>query len=107
MLETDIVIVGAGLSGIGAAYHLSTMCPGRSFVMLEGREELGEPGFRQSVEDYVTCLHSRNGFSQDRMEPKAAAELDQEMRNLVSPHAIDGMLELDVVVQLIYGWVRG
>ena len=41
MLETDIVIVGAGLSGIGAAYHLSTMCPERSFVMLEGREELG------------------------------------------------------------------
>ncbi len=41
VLETDIVIVGAGLSGIGAAYHLSTMCPERSFVMLEGREEIG------------------------------------------------------------------
>ncbi len=37
----DVVVVGAGISGIGAAYHLQTMCPDRSFVILEGRDDIG------------------------------------------------------------------
>ena len=34
-------MVGAGLSGIGAGYHLQTMSPDRSYVILEGRDGLG------------------------------------------------------------------
>ena len=37
----DVIIVGAGLSGIGAAYHLQQKCPQRSFAILEGRAESG------------------------------------------------------------------
>lgn len=37
----DVVIVGAGLSGIGAGYHLQTNSPGKSYVILEGREAIG------------------------------------------------------------------
>ena len=37
----DVVVVGAGISGIGAGYHLQTRCPGRSYVILEGRDDLG------------------------------------------------------------------
>lgn len=37
----DVVVVGAGLSGIGAGYHLQAKCPGRSYVILEGRDDLG------------------------------------------------------------------
>src|SRR3954464_12272108 len=37
----DVLVVGAGLSGIGAGYHLSTMCPDRTYVILEGRENIG------------------------------------------------------------------
>ena len=37
----DVIVVGAGLSGIGAAYHLQAMCPDRSYVILEGRQDLG------------------------------------------------------------------
>ena len=39
--HVDVVVVGAGLSGIGAGYHLQTMCPDRSYVILEGRGNLG------------------------------------------------------------------
>lgn len=39
--RVDVVVVGAGLSGIGAGYHLQTMCPDRSYVILEGRDGLG------------------------------------------------------------------
>ena len=37
----DVVIVGAGLSGIGAAYRLQTECPGKTYAVLEARESLG------------------------------------------------------------------
>ena len=37
----DIVIVGAGLSGVGAAYHLQTKCLNKSYVILEGRDSMG------------------------------------------------------------------
>ena len=37
----DVVVVGAGISGISAAYHLQTMCPDREFAILEGRSALG------------------------------------------------------------------
>jgi monooxygenase len=37
----DVLIVGAGLSGIGAAYHLQKECPAKSFVILEGRDAIG------------------------------------------------------------------
>ena len=37
----DVIIVGAGLSGIGSAYHLQEKCPDKSYLILEGRESLG------------------------------------------------------------------
>ncbi len=39
--HVDVLVVGAGISGIGAGYHLQTMCPNRSYVILEGRDDLG------------------------------------------------------------------
>ncbi|MBO9712055.1 NAD(P)/FAD-dependent oxidoreductase [Sphingomonas sp.] len=37
----DVVVVGAGISGIGAGYHLQRDCPDRSYVILEGRDRIG------------------------------------------------------------------
>jgi cation diffusion facilitator CzcD-associated flavoprotein CzcO len=37
----DVVIAGAGISGIGAAYHLTRQCPGTSFVALETQKTFG------------------------------------------------------------------
>src|SRR6478735_8367930 len=39
--HVDVVVVGAGLSGIGAAYRLNTECPGRSVAVLEARDVMG------------------------------------------------------------------
>ena len=37
----DVIIVGAGLSGIGAAHHLQQRCPGLSYAILEARQAMG------------------------------------------------------------------
>jgi monooxygenase len=39
--HVDVLIVGAGISGIGGAYHLTQQCPDLSFVVLEGMETFG------------------------------------------------------------------
>ncbi|MGB0884947.1 MAG: flavin-containing monooxygenase [Chitinophagales bacterium] len=37
----DVIILGAGLSGIGAAYHIQDKCANKTFTILEGRENMG------------------------------------------------------------------
>lgn len=39
--HVDVLVVGAGISGVGGAYHLSKQCPGTSFVVLETQESFG------------------------------------------------------------------
>jgi monooxygenase len=39
--EVDVLIVGAGLSGIAAGAHLKMQCPGKSFAILEQRQDMG------------------------------------------------------------------
>jgi monooxygenase len=56
----DVLIVGAGISGLGGAVHLSQKCPGKSFAILEGRDRLGGtwdlfkyPGIRSDSDMYT------------------------------------------------------
>ena len=56
----DVVIVGAGISGIGGAYHLTKQCSGTSFVILETQESFGGtwlthryPGIRSDSDLYT------------------------------------------------------
>ena len=56
----DVLIVGAGLSGIGAGYHLQANCPGKSYAILEARDSIGGtwdlfryPGIRSDSDMYT------------------------------------------------------
>jgi len=56
----DTLIVGAGLSGIGAGVHLSKSCPNKSYAILDGREAIGGtwdlfryPGIRSDSDMYT------------------------------------------------------
>ncbi|MCP5265898.1 MAG: NAD(P)/FAD-dependent oxidoreductase [Burkholderiaceae bacterium] len=56
----DVLIVGAGISGVGGAYHLQQQCPGTSFVILENQASFGGtwrthryPGIRSDSDLYT------------------------------------------------------
>ena len=56
----DVLIIGAGLSGIGAAYHLQTRCPEKRYAILEARNATGGtwdlfryPGVRSDSDMYT------------------------------------------------------
>ena len=56
----DVLIVGAGISGVGAAYHLQEQCPERSFLVIDKFEGFGGtwlwhkyPGIRSDSDLYT------------------------------------------------------
>ncbi|HKS58519.1 MAG TPA: NAD(P)/FAD-dependent oxidoreductase [Steroidobacteraceae bacterium] len=72
----DVLIVGAGISGIGAGCHLQKQCPGKRYAILEGRADMGGtwdlfryPGIR-SDSDMYTLGYSFRPWTQ----PKAIAD---------------------------------
>jgi len=69
----DVLIMGAGLSGIGAAHHLQKLCPRKSYVILEQRERIGGtwdlfryPGVR-SDSDMLTMGYSFRPWTSPKM----------------------------------------
>jgi monooxygenase len=62
----DVLIVGAGISGIGAACRLSERCPGETFAIVEARDAIGGtwdlfrfPGIRSDSDMYTLCFPFR------------------------------------------------
>lgn len=64
---------------------------------------LGPEPFRQTVEDYIGSWWSRAGFARERMGQERAAEFAERVRDAVTPFAVDGWLEGNVVAQLCTG----
>ncbi|MEL7130619.1 MAG: NAD(P)/FAD-dependent oxidoreductase, partial [Pseudomonadota bacterium] len=90
----DVLIVGAGLSGIGAACHLQTECPGKTYAILEGRGAIGGtwdlfryPGIRSDSDMYTLGYIFKPWTS-----PKAIAEgstIRSYVRETATEHGID------------------
>jgi monooxygenase len=68
----DVLIIGAGISGISAAYYLQNRCPGKSYAILESRDAMGGtwdlfryPGVR-SDSDLYTFGFSFRPWTEDK-----------------------------------------
>jgi monooxygenase len=90
----DVLIVGAGLSGVGAGYHLQTRCPERSYAILEARERIGGtwdlfryPGIR-SDSDMYTLGYSFKPWEEAKAIADGASILSY-VEQTASDHGID------------------
>lgn len=75
----------------------------RGLFHLEGEALTEAEPFSQSVADYIESIHSRNGFSRDRMPPEDAAAFDAAARALIAPHAAGGIVALRIRAMLRWG----
>jgi monooxygenase len=92
--HVDVLVVGAGISGIGAGYHLQTLCPRKSYLILEGRDDLGGtwdlfryPGIRSDSD-----MHTLGFSFRPWREAKAIADgpsIKAYLRDTARDHGID------------------
>lgn len=104
MNHYDVIIVGAGLSGIGAAVHLQQKCPTKRYAILEGRGAVGGtwdifryPGIRSDSD-----MHTLGYNFKPWKEAKAIAD-GPSIRNYVNETAD----EHDIRSKIQFGhWVK-
>jgi monooxygenase len=91
--HVDVLIIGAGISGIGAAYQLQKMQPGKTFAIVEARDEIGGtwdlfkyPGIRSDSD-----LHTFGYEFKAWENPKAIASADAIMSYLRETVAENGI----------------
>ena len=86
----DVLVVGAGISGIAAGYHLQTSCPERTYAILEARDSIGGtwdlfryPGIR-SDSDMYTLGYSFKPWT----NPKAIADAGSILAYVLRGHFV-------------------
>jgi monooxygenase len=92
--HVDVLVVGAGISGVAAGYHLKTKCPTKSFVILEARDCIGGtwdlfryPGIR-SDSDMYTLGYSFKPWTGDKAIADGASILAY-IRETAREHEVD------------------
>jgi cation diffusion facilitator CzcD-associated flavoprotein CzcO len=95
-----VLIVGAGLSGIGAAHHLQERCPGKSYAILEARADIGGtwdlfryPGIRSDSD-----MHTLGYRFRPWTDPKSIADgpsILRYVRDTARDGGIDAKIRLD------------
>ncbi|HET9152557.1 MAG TPA: NAD(P)/FAD-dependent oxidoreductase [Solirubrobacterales bacterium] len=90
----DVLIVGAGLSGIGAGVHLQENCPGKSYAILESREAIGGtwdlfryPGIRSDSDMYTL------GYSFKPWSDEDSIAAGEKIRNYIQETAREYRVE--------------
>lgn len=78
----------------------------RGLFSAHGRARTVALPWTQSIADYIESIHSRNGFSRDRMRPADAAAFDEAVFQLVAPYAENGRISLRIAADLCWGRPR-
>jgi monooxygenase len=98
--HVDVLIVGAGLSGIGAGCHLQADCPGKTYAVLQARDCIGGtwdlfryPGVR-SDSDMYTLGYSFRPWTQARSIADGSSILNY-VRQTAADHGVDGKIRFN------------
>lgn len=90
----DVVIIGAGISGIGAAYRITERNPGTSYVILERRQRIGGtwdlfryPGVRSDSSIFTLCLPYEPWTRRERVA--GGDEIRDYLTDAAHKHGID------------------
>ncbi|HEX3802161.1 MAG TPA: NAD(P)/FAD-dependent oxidoreductase [Solirubrobacteraceae bacterium] len=98
--HVDVLIIGAGFSGIGCAYYLQQQNPQRSYAILEARSGVGGtwdlfkfPGIRSDSDLHTFCLDFKPWESEYAIA--SGAEILDYIREAAREHGIDQRIRTD------------
>ncbi|MFT6115944.1 MAG: monooxygenase [Candidatus Pseudothioglobus sp.] len=96
--HVDVLIIGAGISGIGAAYHLQKHCPDKTYAIIEAREAVGGtwdlfryPGIRSDSDMYTFGFNFKPWNSAKAISP--GNEIREYVTEAASENGIDKHIE--------------
>lgn len=85
-------------------YNLIDELKQRELFEVKGTQETTPIPFTQTIDEYIESIHSRNGFSRERMTSSASKEFDYQIRELVTPYADGEMLNLETIASVTWGY---
>jgi len=104
--EFDVIIIGAGISGISAAYHLQQHCPDKTFRLVERRWALGGtwdlfryPGIRSDSDMYTFGFSFRPWRSADQKVIAAKDDILNYLKETVEEYGIDEHIQYGTSIQ--------
>lgn len=95
-------ITGAPFSSGSRSRFEARMNAYRRWLHVEADEHFLGPEIEQSIDEFIECQHSRATFTAQQLGEQAA-RFDDELRELLAPHAQDGLLRYRVRSTLVYG----
>ena len=84
-------------------YDLIQELEQRGLFRSVGNERTESLPFTQSIDDYIESIHSRNGFSRDRMTTASAGEFDRAVREHLERYATNGAVTLHISGSIVWG----
>ncbi len=75
----------------------------RGLFAVEGKQATSPARSEQTVAEYVEYHHSMSSLSRAKMRVDAAEAFDEEMRAVFAPHAKNGVLSFETVVDVAWG----
>jgi cation diffusion facilitator CzcD-associated flavoprotein CzcO len=98
--EVDVLIIGAGISGIGAAYHLQKHCPNQSYAIIEARSAVGGtwdlfnyPGIRSDSDMFTFGFNFKPWRSPKTISP------GEDIKNYISEAATENGINKHIVFE--------
>lgn len=84
-------------------YNVIHELTSRGFFAVHGQLTIEPVPFTQSIGSYIESIHSRNGFSRDRMAPGEATAFDDGVRTLLASVFPSGQVTIEVAAHLTWG----
>ncbi|BBX48005.1 NAD(P)/FAD-dependent oxidoreductase [Mycobacterium cookii] len=102
--DVDVVIIGAGISGLGAAYRITERNPGTSYVILERRDQIGGtwdlfryPGVRSDSSIFTLCFPWEPWTGQERVAD--GADIRDYLSATAGKYGIDRHIQFNTHVR--------
>lgn len=84
-------------------YNLIGSLTSKNLFEVAGSVTTDPEKYTQSLTSYIESVHSRSGWSRDRMSGHSASAMDSAVADLLEPHTVDGNIELQIQGRIIWG----
>jgi ubiquinone/menaquinone biosynthesis C-methylase UbiE len=102
---TEVIARHSRSPGYDPGFSLADALASAGLLEITGRAATAPAVFRQPVAAYIEQFHSTASLAREWMPAGEAAAFGRAVAGVVAPHAVGGMLSMDVVADLTWGHV--